>query len=462
MSRENTEERRIKIPFRLPEFHGDPIKYPEESWAQYQMNMDLAYLVAGIDEKQLTDEQKAAHLLQGLQGKARKVLEYTPGLHKKKLSEIKAALEDRFGRQGYVGLINMNTITQKTDELVIEYLARLRTAAEGLLNSVKNVTVVTEDDLDYLIRTDPHIDRTMIKSEAEHQAELETFERARDALVKVHFVDGLREDIREKVDGKHPQTLAAAVKAAEDYERYMYQHGRYRKGNLAMANAFDHEDIIDNAAKQLQNLNLSPKTGVSDKRRYKENKAEDKPRQTREGAENTANCYFCGKTGHFQRECRQRARIEQNRSPEELRRKEWQRWPANYNNRYPQRQGYQNRYSNWSTSNNRSNNFQTYAPNRNQVNSERYYNRGRPYEYRKPGNSSMQSRVPDMFLRRTERYSVREQQQPGKESLYRQNQQRFTEKNGQGPKNGGAPPQQRGGFRIPPSFQAKNRFQKRE
>jgi hypothetical protein len=465
MSRENNDERRLKIPFRLPEFHGDPDKYPEETWAQYKMNMDLAYRVAGINEDYLTDEQKAAHLLQGLQGKARKFLEYSPGLHKKKLADIKSALEEKFGRQGYTGLINISSIRQKPDELVIEYLARLRSAAEGLLSSVKNVTVVTEEELDDMMRTDPHLDRTMIKTEQEYQAKLENFEESREALIQPHFIEGLRDDIKTNVDSKQPQTLAAAVKAAEDYEKYMYQYGRYGKRRIAIANALEQEDIIDSAAKQLQDLNISSRTGRTERRKYNQEETQERQRQDKTERAAIGTCHFCGKLGHYQRECRLR-KARNGQDTNDKGRTDWQNTAKQYN-RYPKRDNFYinnnwHKQSNWRPRNRE--NWQRGYNYKQNYSWENRYKQERPYEYNRSWNSHLQRRVPDMFLRGSERDSARKYQQPGESKnsnkQYHTNKRQESDEKYQRAKNESSPPRWRGGYQIPPSFQVRDRQRK--
>jgi hypothetical protein len=243
------ERRTVKLPLRLPEFHGDPAEFPEESWAQYEMNLDLAYKVAGIKpEEDLTEEQRAAHLLQGLQGKARKVLEYNPHLHTKTLSEIKTALQNKFGRHGYSGLINIGTIMQKPGEMVIEYLARLRVATEGMMDDIRNVTVMDPAEAGDNPDSDPN--NTM--SEAEYKNELTIYEKARDVVVLAHFRNGLRPEIKAGIASIKPRILAAAVRAAEEYEAYLglYDNDAVKRIYFAAA---DH-NIVDGVSDRVKNM----------------------------------------------------------------------------------------------------------------------------------------------------------------------------------------------------------------
>jgi hypothetical protein len=294
------EKKMVKLPLRLPEFHGDPTNFPEESWAQYEMNLDLAYKVAGIKpEEDLTEEQRAAHLLQGLQGKARKFLEYTPSLHTKTLNEIKTALQNKFGRHGYSGLINIGTIKQKPGEMVIEYFARLRVAAEGMMDDIRNVTIMDPA----AARDNPDIDPSNTMTEDEYKNELATYERAKDVVVLAHFRKGLRPEIRAGIASIRPRTLAAAVKAAEDYENYLGLYDDYAAGSISLAAAKD--DIVHGVSERLKNLNKNAF------QRNKPDRVAPIRRQENSRPEGVT-CHYCRREGHYQRDCRLKKRDQEN------------------------------------------------------------------------------------------------------------------------------------------------------
>jgi hypothetical protein len=293
-------QKTVRLPLRLPEFHGDHAEFPEESWAQYEMNLDLAYKVAGIKpHEDLTEEQRAAHLLHGLQGKARKFLEYNPHLHTKSLGEIKTALQNKFGRHGYSGLINMGAIIQKPGEMVMEYLARLKVAAEGMMDNIKNVTIMDPQ----AARDNPDIDPSNTMSEAEYKNELMIYEKAKDVVVLAHFRNGLRPELKAGIASLKPKTLAAAVKAAEEYEAYLGQFDNYESGGISLAAAKD--DIVHGVAERLKNLNKNAF------QRKKPDRVAPIRRQESKCPEGTI-CHYCRREGHYQRDCRTRKRDQEN------------------------------------------------------------------------------------------------------------------------------------------------------
>ncbi len=54
---------------KMPEFHGDPVRFPGESWKSYKDKLELAYM-GMVNPGAITDKQRVAHMLQGLRGKA--------------------------------------------------------------------------------------------------------------------------------------------------------------------------------------------------------------------------------------------------------------------------------------------------------------------------------------------------------------------------------------------------------
>ena len=71
----------MAFPVKFPQFHGNA----DESWKAYKTNIELAYAVSGVDP---TGVQRAAHLLHGLAGKAKKYLELHPELIGKTYQEL--------------------------------------------------------------------------------------------------------------------------------------------------------------------------------------------------------------------------------------------------------------------------------------------------------------------------------------------------------------------------------------
>jgi hypothetical protein len=113
---------------KMPEFHGDPVRFPGETWKAYKDKLELAYMGMGKPDT-ITEKQRVAHMLQGLRGKAAKFYELTPDLIHKTPTEVSAILEKKFGRASIKDLMGIGQIRQKPGETVLEYVARLRAAA---------------------------------------------------------------------------------------------------------------------------------------------------------------------------------------------------------------------------------------------------------------------------------------------------------------------------------------------
>jgi hypothetical protein len=132
---------------RMPEFHGDPDKFSGESWKIYMNKLELVYRGMGNPDK-ITDQQRVAHMLSGLRGKAAKFLEIKPELMNKSSQEVSAIMEEKFGQSHIKNLLNLHTIKQKPGESVMEYAARLRTAGEYIKKDNRDVIIVKKEDLE--------------------------------------------------------------------------------------------------------------------------------------------------------------------------------------------------------------------------------------------------------------------------------------------------------------------------
>lgn len=299
----------INIPLRLPEFHGDYHKYPKESWKQYRFNLELAYKVAGV--KNISDEQKAAHLLQGLQGKARSYLELNPELMSQSLKEVEKALELQFGGSRAQGLPDLNAIVQKPNESVSEYAARMKTAAMPMSDENRSVQIMTEQEI-----RDKDIDRNIVQvwTPEEYARELKIIKESADRFVSPYFIKGLKKTIQDAIMPQRPETLEDAIKLATEYERYAIKYGRSENPEINMVeaqaapvknrnskkNQNGDEEVIKKVSHHLKNLNKDSVQPAPNARYQNPGNQSD----IRVAAGGTGpNCHYCGQVGHYVRQC---------------------------------------------------------------------------------------------------------------------------------------------------------------
>lgn len=293
----------INIPLRLPEYHGDHQKFPKESWKQYKFNLELAYKVAGV--KNISDDQKAAHLLQGLQGKARSYLELNPELMSQPLKEVEKALELQFGRSRAQGLPDLNAIVQKPNESVSEFAARMKTAAMPMSDEKRSVQIMTEQEI-----RDKDIDRNIVQvwTPEEYAREQRIIKESADRFVCPYFIKGLKKPLQDAIMPRHPETLDDAIKLATEHERYSQIYGRSDPPEINMVEAqaapskarkpnknvtFD-EEVVKKASQQLKKLNKDPVQSSAPDNRYDTGVA---------AAGTGRNCHYCGQAGHYARQC---------------------------------------------------------------------------------------------------------------------------------------------------------------
>jgi hypothetical protein len=299
----------INVPLRLPEFHGDLINHPEETWKRYLLNLDLAYAVAGASKDTVEKAQRAAHILQGLRGKARRYFELNPELKDKDLKDLESILEKKFGRASMQGLIDLTKIVQKPNESVMEFVARLKAAAEALMQPMKNITLATQQEID-----DGKVDKKFARTAEQFKIEKAAFKEAAATLLMPYFMKGLRSDLRRAVAQDEPVIFSQAVERAERHEQYCEVYGAIGMANLAIGEA-PKRNPVEEASRQLQALNNSPRKvsfpPQGEVKRFNPVQRQEPRREPRrEPRKATADdrCHFCTKAGHFQRDCRAKTR----------------------------------------------------------------------------------------------------------------------------------------------------------
>jgi hypothetical protein len=277
----------FRVAFRIPEFHGDSNRYPDESWTQHKLNMRLAYEVAGITYANVPERQKTAHILQSLQGKARKFLELNPRLTEQSFAEVDEILDKRFGKPKIARLTKLGNIVQKPGEKVVEFHARLRLAAESISEAMEKHEILTAAQYDALAPEQKAAARTQEQFNIEKRA----FEMATEQVLLPHFIQNLSPELAVAVSTAKPKTLQEALTAAEDHERYLETYGGLNIGEINLTEANDMNEVVRGAAEKLRSLNDAKPQGQKTS-----NLAE--PTQP---ANETRVCH-CHRAGHLKRE----------------------------------------------------------------------------------------------------------------------------------------------------------------
>lgn len=288
----------MSFPVKLPTFHGEPgQKHGEENWKAYKNSIELAYMVSRTEK--LTDAQKAAHLLHGLTGKAKRFLELRPELRTMSYAEIDKAFSENFGKANAKSLLDINSIVQKPGETVLEYITRLKTAAGVLQEDSFNPTIATKDQIDVL---DPdEAKRLNIFTEEEYSKARNLVNDAFNKFLMPHFIRGLRPDLKIVLLNRRPHMLEEAVHAAEEHEKYVESYGGINAAGISLlqGDMHDHE-IIGKIAGQLQEVNLESK---NDPREHIIANDRQRPESY---DQKTRSCFYCKQFGHLIQNCRKR------------------------------------------------------------------------------------------------------------------------------------------------------------
>lgn len=201
---------------RLPEFYADTQKYPNETWADYERGIQLAYDGAGVTN--LDPKVKRAHLLAGLKGQAQLYLRYNPQLQHMEYPEVLQQLRNHFDRPNWHSFGNIGTIVQKPNESVAEYVHRLREAAKMILPEEVEYTAVTKKEAKSRTKEDESVEAV---PESQVQREAEMYASVVDKFIFRFFLHGLKEELKQTVLNSETTSLRDAIIVAEKREHYL-------------------------------------------------------------------------------------------------------------------------------------------------------------------------------------------------------------------------------------------------
>jgi hypothetical protein len=307
------------------------INNPDESWQKYLNQISLAYKAAGLIDA--TDEMKQAHLLSGLEGKAKQYFEANPELTDTPYEELKETLKKKFDKPNLQRLIDIGLEIQKPGESCSEFVARLREAAKAI-NAEEDFILVTKREAlaaAEAVRGDQRNEDTIRVQREEVQNHIEQQKKFVDKFVFHYFIRGLIPSLKRHVLDQGPRTLEKALELALKREQYFEVYGELVGNETAMINlTAARDEIVEKAAKQLQALNIKKGEQGREIDKTKENLQRNNNRpssstrpqvnssrnaigaiRSKTASSETARCYFCARPGHIARECKTRARYMQ-------------------------------------------------------------------------------------------------------------------------------------------------------
>jgi hypothetical protein len=347
---------------RLPEFHGDPQNYPNETWDTYEADLELAYAGSGVSE--IGETMRKAHLLTGLRGPAARYLKLNPDLRTMPYVEALKTLRKYFRRLHAPGIEDLSKCRQRPGECVLEFVARLKDTL-STLGPEEEYVALTKREAKTLLKTDEGV---QLMKDDEVEESHRTYRKMTEEMAKRLFLKGIRDEYKPALRNRMPQTLQEAIEIAEELEKYtgLFEGaafnataGRIKDVSRSSSPVQNKErnTVVEQAAEHLRALNdnpRKPRINRSSERESRPQSREREPRQQSREREprrqsnerepryskssertysrdrynddrnsnydrpyerrayfsndnyDTFRCYYCGRAGHAVRECRLR------------------------------------------------------------------------------------------------------------------------------------------------------------
>lgn len=284
---------------KLPEFRGES----GESWEDYESALQWAYEGAGLLD--VDPIIKRAHVVTGLQGRAKEIFKSNTPWKKLEYEELMKQLRAKFCKTCHdKTLFDLPKMRQGNGETISEYVARLRNAARSI-KGTEDYQLVSKKEARAILKADDTVEAVKID---EFEKENELYDEIIDRIILRPFLEGVNEEFRSPLNNARPTKMADAVRIAEEQEKF-YELYPVKKGmtHLTMASDFTtHQnnlaqpesrnpamDTVQQASQQLKQLNQPSQPKLNESRTYDLSQVR---------------CYYCSYFGHFARECHKRQR----------------------------------------------------------------------------------------------------------------------------------------------------------